>query len=570
MVSQTGVDFPSMDAETKSLQCLDASVVAGGWDHFVRSFLDGYFELHPTFASGAGRHEYDGRLPDWSPEGFAREIAWLRAERARAAEFDPTTLDERRAFERELLNVVVDSDLFWLEDAEWHRRNPLFYAGAIDPNLYLARDYAPLARRMRAFVDYARGVPRAAAQARAQLLTPMPRTHAELGEMTFAGLAGYLESDVPALFAVVEDPALQAEFQAANAAAARALRELGAWFHEQIPPPGTDAGEFRLGAELFARMLRQTERVDMPLAELEAAGRRELERNLAALRETLAAYAPGLPVADCLARMQARKPAEGPVEAARRQLAGLRRFVEERGLVSIPGEEEARIAEAPPYQRWNSAYIDIPGPYDRHLPSVYYIAPPDPSWSPAEQEQYIPNEADLLFVTIHEVWPGHFLQFLHSNRAESELGRLFVTYGFAEGWAHYSEEMMWEAGFGGGDPFLRLGQLQNALLRNVRYVVALGLHAGTMTLEEAERMFREQGLQDPASARQQAARGAFDPGYLNYTLGKLIVRKLREDWTAPRGGSSAWREFHDRFLSYGGPPVPLVRKAMLGEMGTLL
>lgn len=570
MVSQTGVDFPVMDAETKSLQCLDASVVAGGWDHFVRSFLDGYFELHPTFASGAGRHEFDGRLPDWSPEGFEREIAWLRAERAGAAEFDPATLDERRAFERELLNVVVDSDLFWLEDAEWHRRNPLFYAGAIDPNLYLARDYAPLARRMRAFVDYARAVPRAAGQMRAQLLTPMPRTHAELGEMTFAGLAGYLESDVPAVFAGVADPALQAELQQANAAAARALRELGAWFHEQIPLPGTDAGEFRLGAELFARMLRETERVDMPLAELEAAGRRELERNLAALREALAAFAPGLPVADGLARMHARKPAEGPVEAARRQLAGLRRFVEEQGLVSIPGEEEARIAEAPPYQRWNSAYIDIPGPYDRHLPSVYYIAPPDPSWSPAEQEQYIPNEADLLFVTIHEVWPGHFLQFLHSNRAESELGRLFVTYGFAEGWAHYSEEMMWEAGFGGGDPFLRLGQLQNALLRNVRYVVALGLHAGTMTLEEAERMFREQGLQDPASARQQAARGAFDPGYLNYTLGKLIVRKLRDDWTAPLGGRDAWREFHDRFLSYGGPPVPLVRKAMLGEMGKLL
>jgi hypothetical protein len=571
MVSQTGVDFPVMDAETKSLECLNTSVVAGGWDHFVRSFLDGYFELHPTFAAGAGRHELDGRLPDWSPEAFQREAAWLRAEWARAAEFDPATLDERRAFEREILKVVVDSDLFWLEDAGWPWRNPLFYAGPLDPNLYLARDYAPLARRMRAFVDYARAVPRAAAQVRANLLTPMPRTHAELGEMTFTGLAGYLESDVPAVFAAVDDPALQAELRAANAAAATSLRELGAWFHAQIPPRGADAGEFRLGAELFARMLRETERVDVPLAELEAAGRRELERNLAALREALAAYAPGLPVAECLARVAARKPAGGPVEAARRQLAGLRRFVEERGLVSIPGAEEALIEEAPPYQRWNSAYIDIPGPYDRHLPSVYYIAPPDPAWSPAEQEQYIPNEADLLFVTIHEVWPGHFLQFLHSNRAESELARLFVTYGFAEGWAHYSEEMMWEAGFGAGDPYLHIGQLQNALLRNVRYLVALGLHAGAMTLEEAERMFREQGLQDPANARQQAARGAFDPGYLNYTLGKLLVRKLRDDWTAPRGGASAWREFHDRFLSYGGPPVPLVRKTMMGgESGKLL
>jgi hypothetical protein len=559
-----------MDAETKSLQCLDPSVVAGGWDHFVRSFLDGYFERHPTFAAGAGRHEFDGRLPDWSPEGLARETAWLKAEWARAAELDPATLDERRAFEREVVKVVVDSDLFWLETAEWHRRNPLFYAGVLDPNLYLSRDYAPLPQRMRAFVDYARAVPRAAAQVRANLITPMPRSHAELGEMTFGGLAGYLETDVPPLFAAVADSELQAELREAGAAAAQALRELGAWFHEQIPPPGTDAGELRLGADLFARMLRETERVDVPLAELEEAGRRELERNLAALREACAAYAPGLPAEEALARVSARKPVDGPVAAARRQLAGLRRFIEERGLVSIPGEEEARIEEAPPYQRWNSAYIDIPGPYDRHLPSIYYIAPPDASWTPAEQEQYIPNEADLLFVTIHEVWPGHFLQFLHSNRAESELGRLFVTYGFAEGWAHYSEEMMWEAGFGDGDPYLHIGQLQNALLRNVRYLVALGLHAGSMTLEEAERMFREQGLQDPANARQQAARGAFDPGYLNYTLGKLMVRKLRADWTTSRGGREAWREFHDRFLSYGGPPVPLVRKAMMGEAGRLL
>lgn len=259
------------------------------------------------------------------------------------------------------------------------------------------------------------------------------------------------------------------------------------------------------------------------------------------------------------------------MEGARRQLAGLRRFVEEHELVSIPGTEEALVEEAPPYQRWNSAFIDIPGPYDKHLPSIYYISPPDSSWTPEEQAQYIPSEADLLFVTAHEVWPGHFLQFLHSNRAESELGRLFVGYGFAEGWAHYSEEMIWEAGFGDGDPRLHIGQLQNALLRNVRYIVALGLHTGSLTLEEAERMFREQAFQDPANARQQAARGTFDPGYLNYTLGKLMVRKLREDWTASRGGRPAWREFHDRFLSYGGPPVPLVRKAMMdGETGRLL
>lgn len=556
-----------MDAEAKGLPCLDVSAVAPAWDRFVDSFLEGYFERNPTFSQWAGRHEHDGRLPDWSPEGIAERSAWLEEERERALAFDPDCLDERRRVERAALAAQIDSDLFWVEGG-WPWRNPIYYAGPMDPALYLTREYAPLEQRMRAYVEYAKAIPETAAQVRANLADPrrpMPRTFAELGEMSFRGLAGYFESDVPPVFAAVEDPDLQASFREANAAAAVAARELGAWFHDQIASAPEEG--FALGADLFLRMLRETERVDSSLADLEAAGRRELERNLSALREACAEWAPGVSVEECLARVQAEKPPEGPVGAARRQLAGLRRFVEETELVSIPGDEQAQVEESPPYQRWNSAYIDIPGPYDKHLPAIYYISPPDPKWSPEERAAYVAGEADLLFITAHEVWPGHFLQFLHSNRAESRVGQLFVGYGFAEGWAHYSEELIWEAGFGAGDPKTRIGQLQNALLRNVRYLVALGLHTAGMTLAEAERMFREQGFQDAANARQQAARGTFDPAFLNYTLGKLMVRRLREDWTSSRGGRAAWREFHDRFLSYGGPPIPLVREAMTGAAG---
>jgi uncharacterized protein (DUF885 family) len=182
----------------------------------------------------------------------------------------------------------------------------------------------------------------------------------------------------------------------------------------------------------------------------------------------------------------------------------------------------------------------------------------------------LPGRANLLFTSVHEVWPGHFLQFLHANRSPSKFGQVFVGYAFAEGWAHYTEEMMWEAGLGNGDPETHIGQLLNALLRNVRFLSAIGMHTGAMTVEESERMFREQGFQDAGTARQQAARGSFDPAYLNYTMGKLIIRKLREDWTASRGGKQAWQSFHDEFLKYGGPPIPLVRKAMLGaDKGSL-
>jgi uncharacterized protein (DUF885 family) len=198
------------------------------------------------------------------------------------------------------------------------------------------------------------------------------------------------------------------------------------------------------------------------------------------------------------------------------------------------------------------------------MPSVYYIAPPDPTWSKAEQDAYIPGKSSLLFTSAHEVWPGHFVQFLHANRSPFKFGQLFVGYAYAEGWAHYTEEMMWEAGLGNGDAGTHIGQLGEALLRNVRFLCAIGMHTQGMSVASCETMFREQAYQDPGGARQQAARGTYDPAYINYTLGKLMIRKLRADWTANHGGRTAWREFHDRFLSYGGPPIPLVREQMLG------
>ena len=233
--------------------------------------------------------------------------------------------------------------------------------------------------------------------------------------------------------------------------------------------------------------------------------------------------------------------------------------------MTIPGTEEAKVAQAPPYKAWNFAYINIPGPYETNLPSTYYVSPPDPKWDKKKQDDYVPGKGSLLFTSAHEVYPGHFVQFLHANRSKSKFGQVFVGYAFAEGWAHYCEEMMHDAGLGGDDPEMHIGQLQEALLRNVRFISAIGLHTKGMTVEESKKMFIEQGFQDEANAEQQANRGTFDPAYLNYTMGKLMIRKLREDWCATRGGKTAWKQFHDAFLSYGGPPIPMVRKAMMGS-----
>jgi uncharacterized protein (DUF885 family) len=542
--------------------CRTASLPAGSadWDKYVADYLDAYFNVHPEIAVIEGRHEFDGKLSDFSKAAFDKEIARLHSERARAAGFTDN-LDQRQQFEREYVIAQIDSDLFWLESARWPYRSPYFYSDRVDPEVYLTRPYAPLDQRMRAFINYEKALPAALDQIRANLQTPMPRTYVDFGRLTFGGLAQYFDHDVKGIFAPVKDPQLQSDFAAANANAVRALKSLDAWFASQRAKANDN---FALGGDLFHQMLYATERVDISLDQLEAIGRQDLERNLAALKEACGQFDPGKSLAECTAKQTADKPKGNPVDAAREQLKELRAFVIDSQIVSIPGTEEAQVAEAPPYQRWNFAYINIPGPYEKGLPSIYYISPPDPKWTAAEQKAYLPGNATLLFTSVHEVMPGHFAQFLHANRVPSRFGQVFVGYAFAEGWAHYAEEMTWDAGLGAKDPETHVGQLTEALLRNVRFLSAIGLHTGRMSVAESEKMFRESAFADEGDARQQAARGTFDPAYLNYTMGKLMIRKLRDDWTATRGGRSAWREFHDQFLGFGGPPIPFVRKAMLG------
>jgi hypothetical protein len=390
----------------------------------------------------------------------------------------------------------------------------------------------------------------------------MAPTLIKIGKTTIGGLADFYEKDVPKVFETVKDES-QKDFKEANDAAAKAIKDFDKWLGEQ---EASKSGGFELGDKLFSWMLKATEGVEIDLAKLEEIARQDLQKNLDALKVECDKYAPGKSLKECSEKASANK-AEGTnvVDMATKQLDGLRKFITDNDLVSMPGTEQAKVGLAPPYKAWNFAYINIPGPYETGLPSTYYVSPPDPKWDKAKQEAYLPGKGSLLFTSVHEVYPGHFVQFLHANRSQSKFGQVFVGYAYAEGWAHYTEEMMYDAGLGKDDPEMHIGQLQEALLRNIRFLSAIGLHTKGMTVEESKTMFVEQGMQDAGSAEQQAERGTFDPAYLNYTMGKLMIRKLRDDWCATRGGRSAWKQFHDQFLSYGGPPIPLVRKAMMGK-----
>jgi uncharacterized protein (DUF885 family) len=544
------------------------------WNKLTASFIDSYFQAQPAFAAQSGRHEFDGQLPDLSNHGIRREIARLHDERNQIAAVDPKTLEPRERFDRDYLLAVADRDLFWIEKAKFPFTNPAWYIDKIDPDVYLSRNYAPLDVRMKAYIKYARAIPKMVNDIKANLQSPLPKTYVELGIAQFGGLAEFYSKNVAAIFASVSDPDLQKQLTDADTAAAQAMDALKETLVQERSK-ATD--KFALGSDLFSQMVAQTEGVSVPVDQIEAAGRADLERNTEALKTECATYAPKGSIQQCIAKMAADKPKSGPVEEARAQLVMLKDFIVKNNVVSIPNNTEALVAEAPPYNRANAAFIQVPGPYDHGVASTYNIAPPDPKWSKAEQAAYIPGEATLLFTSVHEVWPGHFLQFLHSNANPSKLEALWVGYAYAEGWAHYCEEMMVEEGFTQGDPEKHIGQLIDALLRDVRLLSAIGLHTHGMTVAQSEKMFREQAFQDPGNARQQAARGTYDPAYLNYTLGKLMIRKLRTDWTAKRSGAAApadahalWHDFHDEFLSYGGPPIPLLRKQMMGEEGTLL
>jgi len=536
------------------------------WDLFVDQYIEDFLATHPAFAVVQGRHEYDGRIQDWSAQGIAREISRLQQAREDALAFSEDELGDQGRFQREYLIAAIDRALFWLDKADWPFVNPAFYfdwmSDSLDPSPYVTLDYAPLEDRMKSYTRYAGNIPRAAGQIRANLRTPMARTRLQYGIDSFGGLADYFTNDVPAVFAAVDDEELQLAFAEANAAAARAMRDLADWLKANLE---TATEDYALGPELFSQMIYDTERVDITLAELEAMGLADLKRNQLALGEACAEFTPGESIRSCFAKMANRKPVGGSVESARVQLDETKAFLAEKELLTIPGGEEALVAEAPPYARSNFAYINIPGAYEKKQPSVYYISPPNPDWSEEVQQAYIAGESDLLFTSVHEVWPGHFLNFLHAKRAAWFFGRVFVTYAFAEGWAHYTEQMMLDAGLREGSAETRIGQLGNALLRNVRFLSAIGLHTQGMTVEESERMFIEEAYQGEGTAQQQAARGTYDPAYLNYTLGKLMIGRLRDDWTKERGGREAWREFHDTFLSFGGPPIPLVRARMMKE-----
>jgi uncharacterized protein (DUF885 family) len=530
-------------------------------DAQIDGFMAGYFAFRPNAAIDVGLHDYDGKVPDRSRAAIDAEIGRLKTARLAFTAFDDGRLSERARVDRAVVLAEIAKELFDLETRRRPYRDPFYYLFKFSLNSYISRDYAPIEQRAGGMLRACEAAPAYYQQAVANLEPNLPRTWLQMSIGISGGFVGFLSGDAKRALATLSDPALKAKLEACLDNLAKEVGALGDALKARMPAATDD---FRLGADTFLAMLREQEGLEVDLATLEKMGKADLERNRAALAAAAAQIDPKRDVAAVIAEVSNDKPdADKVISEATGQLEMLRKFIVDKQIISLPRPDRVEVRESPPFMRGNFAAFSGVGAFEsKPLPGYYYIAPPDPTWPPEQQKGYILSRPDLLFTSAHEVYPGHFVTGMHQRAFGSRMLRTFETYTSSEGWAHYVEEMMWDAGLGDHDPRMHIGMLKNALLRDVRFLVALGYHTGTMTVEEATKLFVEQAFADGKTASQQAMRGTVDPMFLGYTLGKLLIMELRRDWQKQNPGKSL-REFHDAFLKFGETPLPVVRKMML-------
>ena len=574
------------------------------FENLAERLIKEHWDFYPTAGARIGRHEYDGQLPDLSPGRLIRRGEELRRGLAQlsglaesvngdGANFSNGSNDsadsggsggdgrEERLSYR-MLELFLRRELFNLEEMRPLENNPMRQVGYLNMGGYVKRDYAPLADRMQAATQAMGQAPDFLQVLDAALAPELSRPVLEMSVESYRGMARFYRVDL----AQPEDGAagspglaeVLAEFDRARERAALALDEFAGRLEERLGRLAEgQEGDFAIGPRRYADMLAYGEGVQVPLAEVVALGQANLERNLAGLAEATAAVAPGRGIREIVADIGRNHPAAAAlIPETRAMLEDIRQSLLDYDLISLPAEDRCQVVETPTYMRYAFAAMDSPGSLEtRATESFYYVTPVEETWTAAQQEEWLSNfnYETLRIVSIHEVYPGHFVHHLHNRYGQALplVNRVATSYAFTEGWAHYTEQMMLETEYGQGETALLVTQLLEALVRNCRYLCALGMHTQGMTLAEATQFFMDNAYMEELPARREALRGTFDPGYLNYTLGKLMILKLREDWRRERqatGAAYSLKEFHDRLLSYGAPPLPLLREAMLQDPGS--
>ncbi len=539
-----------------------------------RYFDEAVYRFDPVSGTAAGFHRYDALLPDGSKAEVDAQIAILKKYLAEVRGFDPRGLSSAVAADRELVIAQIQGTLLELETIRLWERNPDIYSSGASNAIFviMSRNFAPPAERLKAAIARERLIPRTFQSARANLRNP-PHIYTEIALEQLPGIVSFFEKDVPSAFKQVTDPALLAQFKTSNRAVIDALHSYQQFLKTQVLP--NSKGDFRLGAETYARKLLYDEMVDTPLDRLLALGFENLRQNQAEFRRTAARIDPKRTPDQVLEDLERDHPAPDQLLSTfRGVLGGLKDFIEQHHIVTIPSPVLPIVEETPPFERaLTFASMDTPGPFEKVAKEAFFnVTLPEPNWPKQQVEEHMEgfNRGTVISTAVHEVYPGHYTQFLWLKQAPAKVRKLIGCSSNAEGWAHYTEQMMLDEGYGNGDPKLRLGQLQDALLRNARYIVGIEMHTGKMTYEQGIDFFVKEGYQTRANAERETKRGTSDPTYLYYTLGKLQILKLRQDYKQMKGSKYSLEEFHNRFLAQGYPPVKLVRRALLGNDSPVL
>ncbi|MDA0770372.1 MAG: DUF885 domain-containing protein [Chloroflexi bacterium] len=537
----------------------------------MSDILEKTWQHYPDLASGLGLHQYDGKLPDISRASLADRTRELQMGIASLENIDNSALSYQNYYDHQILLSALRKELLELTELKWQETNPMGMIWHIGLSHYVQRDYAPLNERVTALISALRAVPKYLSQLRELMARPPGKAVIEASIEAYNGVKSFYQTDLVDAVAKMDDPEdkeIKARFTSAKDGAVNAVADF-VDFLKSAQEKAPD--KFAIGSEGFSKLLKHGEMVDLPLERLLEIGIADLEGNLARFRELASQVDPGKSPAEVMAGIAGNHPAADElISYTRDMLEDIRQYLLDNDIVSVPSDIRCITTETPSFMRWAFAALDSPGPYEeKATQTYYYVTPVENDWTDEQKEQWLTsfNYATLRAVSVHEAYPGHYVQYLHTKKAASKIGTVFGSYSFSEGWAHYTEQMMIEEGYGADDPRNALGQLMEALLRDCRYICAIRMHTQGMTLDEATTFFIDNAFMEELPARKEASRGTFDPMYLNYTLGKLMILKLREDFRNEKGDKFSLKEFHDTFLSFGAPPIPLVREMMLRDAG---
>jgi uncharacterized protein (DUF885 family) len=547
----------------------------------AEEFVKGYLNAHPLLATRLGFHEYDGRADDFSRLALDAELQRLRRFDDRLRKFEPEELNARNGIDLRILQSAIANELFEFQDVHKFERNPMTYAHCADLNIYIARNFASLDDRVRSLTAIELQIPNTLIAGKTNLESGLPKPHIELAIQIARGSADFLRKDMVAAVETVKDQEVRGNFLDANRKAANALNDFASWLEKEKLPKATP--NFALGEARYQRWLTETELVDLSPEKILEIGLAKLKEEQKVFADAAKVIDPDKPTLEVFKAIQKDHPkAEKLLPDIAKNLDQIRAYVTEHKIVGIPPNAKAQVKETPQYDRATSfASMDTPGPFEKKATEAfYYITPVEPNWTEQQKEEWLTafNYYTGDITSIHEAYPGHYVQFLRLNAsAANKIEKIFGSYAFVEGWAHYCEQMMLDQGFGGPKKppgsvdeqkraaKYRMAQASEALLRLCRLCVSVKMHTQGIGVDEATKFFQQNCYYEEKPAHDEAMRGTFDYGNLNYSLGKMQIMKLREDYKAQQGDEFSLEHFHNQLLDHGMPPIRLLREILLKD-----